>query len=48
MMYFIHVHSVLTMENTVNKIHHKYWSAFVRYLYILDMINAKKMEPLQW
>jgi len=26
------------------RIHHKYWSAFDGYLYILDLINTRKME----
>ena len=29
-------------ENFVNKMHHKFWSAFVGYLYILDQINARR------
>lgn len=45
MVYFINVHNVLTTENTVNKIQNKYRRAFVGY--DLEMINAKKMEPLQ-
>jgi hypothetical protein len=28
----------------VNKIHHKYWNAFIGYLHILDLINVRKME----
>ena len=35
-------------ENFVNKIHHRYESAFVGYLYILDHINAQKMENIKW
>jgi len=31
-------------ENMVNKIYHKYCSAFVGYLYILDLIKAWTME----
>jgi hypothetical protein len=31
-------------ENIVDKIQHKYWSEFVGCLYIMDMINALKME----
>jgi hypothetical protein len=46
-MVIIIIYNVLTTENTVNKIHHKYWRAFVGYFYIWDLINARKMEPLQ-
>jgi uncharacterized protein (DUF1919 family) len=34
-------------ENIVNKIHHKYQSAFVGYLYILDLIHLWKMEHIK-
>jgi hypothetical protein len=34
-------------ENIVNKRHHKYCSAFVGYLYILDLINAQKMGHIK-
>jgi len=31
-------------EKTVNKINHKFGVHFVGYLYIMDLINARKME----
>ena len=34
-------------ENFVNKIHHKHRVHFVRYLYIMDLINAGKMENIK-
>ena len=34
-------------ENVVNKIRHKYWSAHVGYLHILDLINVWKMEHIR-
>jgi hypothetical protein len=37
---------VETCENIMSGIHHKYWGAFVGYLYIMDLINAWKMEHI--
>jgi len=34
-------------EHIVNKMHHKYWVAFVGYLYILDLINVQKTEHIK-
>jgi len=31
----------------MNKVHHKYQSEFVGYLYILDLINTWKMEHIK-
>jgi hypothetical protein len=37
----------MLVRTLVNKIHHKYLGAFVGYLYILDLINAWKMEHIK-
>ena len=34
-------------ENIGNKIYHKYWNAFVGYLYILDLINSWQMDYIK-
>jgi hypothetical protein len=31
----------------INKMHHKYWVAFVGYLHILGLINAQKTEHIK-
>ena len=31
----------------MNKIRHRLWSAFFAYLYILDLINARKMQHIE-
>ena len=34
-------------EKSMIKIHHRHWSAFFGYLYVMDLINAWKMEHIK-
>jgi hypothetical protein len=36
-----------TCDNSPNKIYHKYWSASVGFLYIMDPIKARKIEHIK-
>jgi len=43
-MFIIYIYYSLNSHQHVNKIHHKIEAHFARYVYIMDLINARKME----